>query len=127
MITLNTYDDAQLLTLAEAPASEYNSDLCFSLTVASPMVRASSPFQVSQSRLSLFLGQTAQDEVTLHDENGDGLIKVLKEDSLGHYRITVEVGGPWDDQARVSFKTDQTAISSFFHSLTIALATKSPG
>ena len=120
-IVLQTHDENKVLTFVSRPDGSYDRDLHFAMRVASGSVSAVSQFQVSEDRLDAFLLSLQESESTLFDENGDASIKFEAIDSIGHYLVTVEVGGPWADQAKVSFQTDQTAIREFVRDLEMVL------
>lgn len=118
IIPLRTYDDAKLLALRCLPASPYSDDLCFEINVASPSVQSQSRFQVSIEQVLRFVGEhESSNRTELQDVNGDGLIAFEKIDSIGHLRVSIKLGSPWSDQARVTFETDQTAVVVFAEDL----------
>jgi len=124
-IILQTHDENKVLTFASLPDGSYDKDLHFAMRVASGRVSAVSQFQVSEGRLDAFVRSSQEPEATLFDENGDASIKFEATDSIGHYLVTVEVGGPWSDQAKISFQTDQTAIREFVRDLEMVLKLRS--
>lgn len=118
VIKLETNDESKRLLLRQENPDPYTGDLCFRIEVASATVKASGPFQISPAGLSTFQEAWEADKKgEIQDVNGDGRILLETIDQLGHFKVTVQVGGPWADQAQVSFETDQTAVIPFIDSL----------
>ncbi|QIM16922.1 hypothetical protein G7067_11765 [Leucobacter insecticola] len=117
-VLLRTHDEAKILVLHRAPASPYSDNLTFELEAGSPTVRGKGPFQISVEQVTRFIDEYEEvSKAELQDVNGDGTITFDKIDLIGHVRVTIQLGGPWSNQARIAFDTDQTALTSFAEDL----------
>ncbi|QIK62564.1 hypothetical protein G7068_04575 [Leucobacter viscericola] len=127
-IKLETNDNSKQLLLQQKAPDPYTGDLCFRIDVASATVQASGPFQISPAGLSAFQDAWhANKKAELLDVNGDGRILLETIDQLGHFKVTVQVGGPWADQAQLSFDTDQTAVIPFIDAVRSAVNRRGRG
>lgn len=117
-IKLETHDEAKLLLLVELEPNPYTGDTCFRLDSASASIQATGSIQISKSQFENFEeGWERNGGGELCDENGDSRIVFESTDSLGHFKVSISVGGPWSDQASISFETDQTAVTPFVSAL----------
>jgi predicted aspartyl protease len=114
-IRLQTHSEDKMLNLnaVSQDQDEHYTYILFEVFVSGPLIHANERFVVSTEELNEFTAYLLESsESTINDENGRGSITVSRKDSLGHFRVEVQVGGIEEDQARVSFDTDQTAIST---------------
>lgn len=115
-IRLQTHSEDKILNLnaVSQDQDEQYTYILFEVFVSGPLVQANERFVVSTEELNEFTAYLLESsESTINDENGRGSITVSRKDSLGHFRVEVQVGGIEEDQARVSFDTDQTAATTF--------------
>lgn len=124
-ISLHTYEENNQLslTIEKSVEDDLFTYLSMKLFVRSPSIQASGAFLTSVTSLQEFAeGLITLPEVVLYDENGSATITIDKIDSIGHYSVKTQVGGPEDDQAVITFSTDQTAIAALSNDLRLLIS-----
>jgi len=114
-IVLQTFDNEKELSfcLLRTRADAVYEYLVLGIRAGGKFVQACGTFVVSLPQMSDFIqGLLSEPASQLEDENGRGSISITAEDSLGHFLVRINMGGLEEDQATISFATDQTAISS---------------
>ncbi len=115
VIELKTNDLTTKLVFATRYLVQIN--FTFDLTVKSSSFEGTSHFCVRKEQVEEFvdgLEKTTQgDSARLDDNDSDGFIEVSFKDSLGHLKVTAQVGGTHENHVKTSFEADQTALPEF--------------
>ena len=119
-IVLQTFDKSKILgvSLLGTSADAVYEYVKLEVRAGGRSVQASGIFVVSKPQITSFVQELlAGTGSRLEDENGGGSISIEPQDRLGHFIVRISIGGIEDDQASISFMTDQTAIATLKHDL----------